>query len=283
MQEGVRDSMREIVTERAMNYDHHYRTAGWKVERWTKERVEGFLSYAVDVDRGGCLNGNEVQYALHAIGVPNCDDMKILDYCCGTGITAIYFALCGAEVWAFDASPAAINIARNSAQISDVADKVHFDVLDAASLPYDTDFFDAAFCQSALHIVIEYPRCPLELSRVLKPGAKAVFSDEALGYNPILVPVRWARRRKWVACGGRPLRYPDISTFGKPFSQVKMEHFNLLSQVKTGFSRQLHHHGGLRPWAKALLKSAERLDQLLLSALPCLQRYCGKVVVVFTK
>ncbi len=68
------------------------------------ETIEARYAYALDVDKGGNLNGNEIQYALRAIGAPDLSGRKVLDYCCGTGVMAIYFALCGAEVWAFDAS-----------------------------------------------------------------------------------------------------------------------------------------------------------------------------------
>jgi len=283
MSKSTQMNSTDIVTVRAKNYDQHYRTAGWKVEQWTKEKVQEFLSYAVDVDKGGYLNGKEVQYALDTLGSPDYRNMKILDYCCGTGITAIYFALCGAEVWAFDASSAAIDIAVKSAQMSCVAERIHFNVLDAQSLPYEDEFFDAAFCQSALHIVIDYPKCPHELSRVLKRGSLAIFAEEGLGYNPLLMPIRWLRRRKWIDCGGRPLKYPDIEEFGKPFSRLHVQHFNLLTQAKTIFRKQLDRHGGLRPWTKRFLRATGKIDDILLSAMPWLKRYCGAVVVVYTK
>ncbi|MBN1506415.1 MAG: class I SAM-dependent methyltransferase [Sedimentisphaerales bacterium] len=283
MHVSTQESPANIVARRARNYDHHYRTAGWKAERWTKETVEDFLAYAVEVDKGGYLNGKEVRYALSRLGAPNCEGMKILDYCCGTGITAIYFALCGAQVWAFDASSEAITLAIQSAQMSDVADRVHFEVVDAQSLPYEDGSFDAVFCQSALHIVIDYPQCPHELSRVLKPGGIAVFGEEGLGYNPLFKPIRWLRRRRWVKCGGRPLRYPDIEQFGRPFAKTEIQHFNLLTQAKTFFRGQLNRHGGLRPWARRLLRATERIDNTLLSGMPWLKRYCGAVVVVYTR
>jgi SAM-dependent methyltransferase len=283
MPELVRENLADVVAARAKNYDHHYRTAGWKAQRWTKEQIESSLAYALYVTEGGNLNGNEIQYGLKSLGVRDSQAVKILDYCCGTGVTAIYFALCGAEVWAFDASSEAIDIAIRSSELSGVSQRTHFSVRDAQSLPYETNFFDAAFCQSALHIVIDYPNCPCELSRVLKPGGKAAFCEEGLGYNPLLRPVRALRRRKYAQCGGRPLVYPDIERFGMPFARTHIEHFNLLTQMKTVFRGQLDQRGGLRPWTRRLLRAAEKIDHLLLSAVPCLQRYCGAVVVVYTK
>jgi 2-polyprenyl-3-methyl-5-hydroxy-6-metoxy-1,4-benzoquinol methylase len=283
MQKHIKEDLTEIVHSRAINYDHHYQTAGWKVEQWTRKKIENFLAYAPDVDKGGNLNGKEITYALNALGAPNLQGMKILDYCCGTGITAIYFALCGAEVWAFDASSKAVDIAVNSSEMSGVSGMTHFDVLDAQSLPYEKDFFDKVFCQSALHIVIDYPDCPYELSRVLKPGGKTIFCDEGLGHNPFFGPFRRLRRRKWLKCGGRPLKYPDIERFGKPFSKTEIKHFNILSQIKSVFNGQLNRHGGLKAWSRTLLKTAEAIDDLLLSTMPFLQKYCGAVVIIYTK
>jgi ubiquinone/menaquinone biosynthesis C-methylase UbiE len=283
MDTSMNHNLAEVAACRAKNYDDHYRTAGWKIERWTKESVEHFLAYAVDVDQGGYLNGKEVQYALGVVGAPDCRGMKILDYCCGTGITAIYFALCGAEAWAFDASSEAIHIAIESAKLSGVTDKVHFAVLDAQALPYEDASFDVAFCQSALHIVIDYPKCSQELARILKPGRSVVFCEEGLGYNPVLRPIRWLRRRKWLKCGGRPLKYPDIEQFGTAFSRTHIQHFNLLTQVKTFFRKQLDRTGRLQPWVKWLLRITGRADDAILLSLPWLKKYCGTIVVTYTR
>jgi SAM-dependent methyltransferase len=276
-------AMGKTIKDRAASYDLHYRTAGWQSHRWTRETIEARLAYALYVDKGGCLNGNEIGYALRATGAPELVGRRVLDYCCGTGITAIYFALCGAEVWAFDASSEALHIAVASAQMSGVVDRVHFAVVDAQVLPYENDFFDVVFCQSALHIIIDYPSCPIQLSRVLKCGGRAIFCDEGLGYNPLLRPIRWLRRRAWIRCGGRPLTYPDIEQFGKPFSQTEIQHFNLLTQVKSAFRRQLHRHGCLRPWSRRLLMALEKADTSILAACPRLKKYCGAVAVSFVK
>jgi len=273
----------QVVNDRAQAYDEHYRTASWKSHCWTRESLEARFAYALDVNNGGNLNGKEIQYAFSLLGVPDLTGKRILDYCCGTGRVAIYFALCGADVWAFDASSEAIDIAVKSAQMTGVLTSTHFRTANAESLPYEDNSFDAVFCQSALHIVIDYPRCPLEIARVLKPEARAIFCEEALGYNPFLMPIRWLRGRKWVKCGGRSLRYPDIKAFGRPFSQTEVQHFNLLAQAKTAFKDQLDRRGFLLPWAKMLLRSLEKCDATILKIAPFLKRYCGAIVVSFEK
>jgi asparagine synthase (glutamine-hydrolysing) len=157
----------------------------------------------------------------------------ILDCACGTGVSSVYFALKGARVEAFDASAKAIEIGRQSAALSGVAERISFSVQDAQRLGYPSAHFDGVYCQSALHILVDYPDCPKELARVVKPGARVVFCEEPLAYNPLLIPIRWWRRRRFKACGGRTLSYSDLRRFGAPFAETRIHHFNLFTQVRT--------------------------------------------------
>ena len=284
LNDASRDQLaRQVAELRAAAYNRHYSTAGWKVTRWTRQSIDAFLAYALDVEEGGNLNGNEIMHALGRVGAPNLAGKTVLDCCCGTGVTAIYFALCGAQVYACDRSQTAIRMASESAVLSGVGDRVRFDLADAQELPYAAEMFDAVFCQSALHILVDYPACPVELARVLKPGAKAVFCEEAFNRNPILRPIRYIRRRHWRQCGGRPLTYQDIAAFGQPFAETAIYHFNLLAQAKNLFQGHLERHGRLKPWLRRILRGLERFDRVLLSRARWLQPFCGKVVVEYTK
>ncbi len=275
--------MDEVVRNGTAPYDMYYRTRWRRARQWSRETIEAKLAYALEVDKGGSLVGKEIHWALRAIDSANMGGKKVLDYCCGTGMTAIYFALCGAEVWAFDASAEAIGIAARSAEMSGVSQAVHLDVLDAQVLPYNDDVFDVAFCKSALYIVAHYPKCSFELCRVLKPGGRAVFCGEGLGYNPFLKCIRRLRPARWAKYGGRLLTYPDIREFGAPFSQTEIRHFNLLTQVKSAFKNQLNQRGCLKPWSRQFLRTLEKADRTILTALPSLQKYCGSVGVCFVK
>lgn len=273
----------EIVASRAIAYDEHYLTAGWRPRRWTNETAGAFLSYILDSVQEGHINGNEIQRALQIVGAPALAGKYVLDYCCGTGISAIYFALCGAMVMAFDRSPAAVRIASESARQSGVEDKVRFSVADARMLPYRSNAFDAVFCQSALHIVADYPECAGELARVLRPGAKAVFCEEALGYNLVLGIFRFIGRRTWRKCGGRPLTYPEIRKFGTKFSRTIIHHFNLLGQTKNLLGDRALRNGPLAVQLRSGLRAVERVDGLLLAHVPALRVLCGKVVVEYIR
>ncbi len=265
-----------LIASRAAAYDAVY--THWRSHRFSCAGYEAGIRFFLDTDDAsqGYLNGDEIRYAYEILGADDLAGKTVLDYCCGTGKSAIYLALRGARVQAFDSSRQAIAIAGESARLSGVADRVQFTLQDAQHLSYPDRCFDAVFCQSALHIVIDYPRCASEVARVLKPDGTAVFCEEALGHNPLLEPIRWLRRRKYSACGGRTLTYADLKAFGTPFQQVRIYHFNLLTQIKTllgNISRQA--------WVASGLRRFRAWDKMLLRRWPALQRCCGKVVIAY--
>ena len=266
----------EVIRERASAYDQEY--VKWHAKKVTVESYEAWARFVLNAPghEPGNSNGNEYEFALRLLDVEHIAGKHVLDYCCGTGLSAIYFALLGAKVSAFDASREAICRAQDSAALSGVAGEVSFSVMDAQRLAYPTSAFDLVYCQSALHIIIDYPRCAEELARVLKPGGKVVFCDEALGHNPLMMPFRWWRRRRWKTFGGRALTLADLAAFGAPFSRHKIHYFNLLSQVKAFCGDYISH-----PAIKAVLRSIYRLDEAMLRNVPFLRRYSGKVVVEY--
>jgi SAM-dependent methyltransferase len=266
-----------LSSSRSLAYDNHYRTL-WHSRCFTKKDLESYFANFLDVEAGGSLNGNEIQHAFRILGVPNISGKVILDYCCGTGVAAIYFAMLGARIFAFDRSHAAIEIAKESATLSGVGHIVNFGVADGRELPFQAEAFDAVFCQSALHIIVDYKECFNELARVLKPGSKAVFCDEALGYNPILEAIRYSRRKKYSDCGGRPLKYGDLSQPAKHFTGIRLHHFNLFLQIKN-FMKESPRSKVVRH----IFTWLDKIDRSLLEVLPSVRHFCGKIVVEFIR
>ena len=70
------------------------------------------------------------------------------------------------------------------------------------------------------------------------------------------------------------MQYSDIHEFGQAFTSTNIHHFNLLMQIKTLMGARAS-----RPWGKRLLRWLDRLDRRILTRAPCLNKYCGKVVV----
>ncbi|NLF29903.1 MAG: class I SAM-dependent methyltransferase [Planctomycetes bacterium] len=273
----------DVCEARARAYDDHYRTAGWRARPWTLQDARDELSCAIESPTGRHINGNEIMMALRRIGAPHVRGKTILDYCCGTGVASIYLTLLGAKVHAFDASPVAIEIASASAKLTGVDHLIDFHVADARDLPFDDAMFDAAFCQSALHIVADYRECSGEAARVLKPGGNIVFCEEALDGNPLLEPIRRLRRRRNAACGGHPLSRRQIEAFGRPFTEMRVYPFNLLGQVKNFWSRHLIENGSLNAMSRRFLWTLMRIDRALLAAAPKLGRVCGKAVIEYIR
>lgn len=268
----------QVVRSRAAAYDDIY--AAWHVKRITTESFERWMRFFLDAPPGetGNLSGNEIQFALQRLGVEQLAGRRVLDLCCGAGRSAVYLALRGAQVSGVDASAKAIEIARETALASGVAEQADFHVMDAQRLEFGDREFDAIYCQSALHILLDYPGVSTELCRVLKPGGRAIFSDEPLGHNPLIEPIRWWRRRRYRNCGGRTIRYRDILAFGAPFASTTVHHFNLFSQVKTYVGSAAH-----TPFLRGPLRILNTFDEWLLESLPWLRPLAAKVVVEYQK
>lgn len=97
---------------------------------------------------------------------------RILDCACGAGGLAIWLALNGKSVWAFDVSPNAITIAKESAQLSGVSERVSFQVMDARHLDYEDEFVHVITGTDCIHHLIEYRSAITSLTRVLRVGAR---------------------------------------------------------------------------------------------------------------
>jgi ubiquinone/menaquinone biosynthesis C-methylase UbiE len=102
---------------------------------------------------------------------------KILDIGCGPGIYAKDLLERGWEVWGIDLSPKMIEVAAQS--ISDVPEpdrqRAHFSVGQVDALTFDAEFFDAVICIGVLSYVESLENSLSEISRVLKPGGRAVL------------------------------------------------------------------------------------------------------------
>jgi|SRR6476646_8502292 len=156
--------------------------------------------------------------------LPSLQGLSVLEVGCGPGDFAIYLANQGASVTAVDFSPKAIEIAQEKANYQEKS--VKFQVADAQSLPFDSNFFDLVVsCECLEHVPV--PQLALnEISRVLKPSGKLVLTTENYSNAMLLY---------WLACWLRK----------EPFNsgeQVQpIEHFFLFWQVKRMF-----HQAGLR-------------------------------------
>jgi SAM-dependent methyltransferase len=122
--------------------------------------------------------------------------MRVLEFGCHLGATAIVLALMGAEVVATDVDADLVNLARLNAERYQVGDRIQFLSHDpAAALPFDDAAFDLVCCNS----VLEYVRpeqladTQRQLSRVLRPGGLVVVMGTSNGLWP-----REVHSRQWL-------------------------------------------------------------------------------------
>jgi cyclopropane fatty-acyl-phospholipid synthase-like methyltransferase len=113
---------------------------------------------------------------------------SVLDIGCGTGENALLFASEGHEVWGIDATPLAIEKAREKAAARGF--KVNFLVLDALELPQLNRKFDTATDSGLFHTLTDEDRSTFveNLADVLTSSGNyfmLCFSDlEPAGYGP---------------------------------------------------------------------------------------------------
>ena len=99
---------------------------------------------------------------------------RVLDAACGPGLYLRELLEQGAEVTAFDASPAMVHLARQA-----TASQVRIDHATLGQpLPYRDGAFDLVVCALAIHYANDRAAAFAEFCRVLRPGGAAVVSTQ---------------------------------------------------------------------------------------------------------
>jgi len=196
---------------------------------------------------------------------------RILDYGCGIGEEATYFALLGAEVWAIDASETAITLAANRARHNGMGERVHCSLSKSTHLEFADNYFDLVHGLGVLHHVT-LDALP-EVYRVLKPGGRAVFLEH-MGSSRHIVPalqrILGSTSKEVASEDEQPLDYRDVHAAGKIFTKCKVYPYHLLYRLHSLLPTSLH----------VLLR---KFDCLLLRLCPLLKRYSGGAVIFLIK
>jgi len=98
---------------------------------------------------------------------------RVLDVGCGPGVLVPDLLHRGHEVWGLDASASMIAECRRRFA---VADRAHFTIGDAASLPFGDGFFDAVICTGVIERLLDDVAALREMARVLKQGGALLVS-----------------------------------------------------------------------------------------------------------
>ncbi|PKL50528.1 MAG: hypothetical protein CVV39_01330 [Planctomycetes bacterium HGW-Planctomycetes-1] len=204
------------------------------------------------------------------------DKKVLLDYACGNGVWAIYFALTGTEkVIGFDIAESGIRRGNERVQSHGLADKVKLLTMDASKLEFPDNTFDMVIGTAVLHHVIKYPGVFEELYRVMKPGAKAYFL-EGLADFPLWK--LWWKIKGEVPSGDVPIFSKVIRGKAHMFSKIEITGDTFLFSAKTFLWKK--NCGLLR---KFILKILKRSDDFLFKICPFLRRWGSFSYIVFTK
>ncbi len=190
----------------------------------------------------------------------------ILEIACGNGVDASILAHNGAQVYAYDISPRAVEVTRQRAKINGVSSRVHLQVCGHIERAFSGMTFDHVIGYGALH------HLPLEglaekIYHRLKPGGVAVFAEpvansKALQLLRRCVPFYHSQPTQDEA----PMTDRDVDRFAQQFDGVVQRKFQMISRVWPFF-----------PNSWSLARSLHRLDYGLLK-LPPLQRFASVAV-----
>lgn len=195
--------------------------------------------------------------------------LRVLDYGCGHAMAAVVLARRGASVTAFDLSGGYLAEARRRAIANDTG--VDFVQADGERLPFADASFDRVWGNAILHH-LDLASAGPELRRILRPGGVAVFG-EPWGGNPLL---DWARHRlpypaKERTRDEQPLRLRHLRQLWEVFPQSEARGFQFLSMVRRVFR------------TGRLVRCLDWSDDLLLTRVPALQRFCRYVVLTLKR
>lgn len=189
----------------------------------------------------------------------------ICDFGCGSGEMACLLGRLGYRVTGLDVSPDLVEVARERARLDGVAERVKFEVADAAAIRSEDEKFDAVLAMSIIH------HLPLEdaldsLVDLLLPGGRVAFL-EPVAYSSIL---QWFRDRapveKDVSPDERQLGKHDLKRIGDRFIIEEARHFYILARLRRV----------LPPWTDAPLRW---LDRGLL-AIPGMAHFAGIIALL---
>jgi|GEM_PF-450140 len=198
------------------------------------------------------------------------DGKRILDLCCGMGISTVVLAEKGARVSGIDISPKMIEIGGRNLALHGVDDHADVSVMSAEDLQFEDETFDALFGFVGLHH-LQPELAGREAARVLKPGGRAVYI-EPISNSAFL---RCCRAVVPIPClespGGGSMTREEFDLVGRPFSRMELRHFELTARLDR------------LPGMGSHVDRIHRFDTRLLDRFSWLRKYSRYVVAEYTK
>jgi len=215
-------------------------------------------------------------YAMLQIG--DLPGKKVLYYGSGVNLKpTIRFIEKGATVYMIDISPKSVEYLSVRIKELNLENKIIPKVMDCETLTFDENYFDVVYGRAILHH-LDLAKALSEIKRVLKPNGLSVFI-EPLGMNPFINLYRKFTPNR---------RTPDEKAFDKQdleiisrsgFSNIKRKNFTLFCIIGIVLNSVLKLPGSLLISYKPLKK----VDELMLSIIPSLGKFCWNTVLMLTK
>lgn len=201
----------------------------------------------------------------------------VLDYACGQGNWAIYFALTGArKVVGFDLSPVGIEIGMKTVREQDLIDKVTLVQMDATNLKFPDDEFELVIGNGVLHHTIKYDGIFENLHRVMKPGSSAYFLENLADFPLWRL---WWRIKGQVPEGDVPIFSKEVKEKAHMFSKVEIIGDTFFHSIKT----VVYKRHGMTPIRRRILRFSYGIDQILFKLIPSLRAWGSFSVIILTK
>jgi ubiquinone/menaquinone biosynthesis C-methylase UbiE len=179
--------------------------------------------------------GGEDLYRHIALLTELAEGTEVVDAACGPGVALEYFVKeYGVQGSGIDYDPQMVERAEDRIRSEGLAERVHFQHGDLASLPYRDEIFDVAVGEMGLTARADPERALADLVRVVKPGGTVV-----------LIQLVWkapvdARRREVLSrhLGARPLMLVELKRILRECG-VRHLHTEDWSDEETAFRRQV--------------------------------------------
>jgi SAM-dependent methyltransferase len=208
------------------------------------------------------------QELLQSLG--NQSKKRVLVLGCGNDSAAVWFSKSGADVDAIDISPKSVEHQRTIAELLRL--EITCFVMDANNLDLPKNEYDFVYGNAILHH-LDVKKCCEEISRVLKPGGKAVFRDVMKG-NALLQLFRLVTPF-WRTEDEHPLTNNDFVYFNQTFTHCNIKQFILSGLPYFLFARIMNDVilKKLRvkfkiPLPNSIYSFFDKLDEILFTLLP---------------